>query len=93
MPALLRVVGETPQRAVGTNVTVGFFVGVAGSLAPPPRARRPTSALIAAGGAASIPGALLGSRLTGRLSEPAADQAIAVVLLIAAAGCSSRPLT
>ena len=38
MPALLRWVGETPQRAVGTNVTVGVFVGVAGSLAHLPNA-------------------------------------------------------
>ena len=30
MPALIRLVGETPARAVGTNVTVGFLVGVAG---------------------------------------------------------------
>ena len=27
MPALLRYVGETPARAVGTNMTVGFCVG------------------------------------------------------------------
>ena len=38
MPALLRWVGETPQRAVGTNVTVGVFVGVAGALAHLPNA-------------------------------------------------------
>ena len=30
MPALLKFVGETPHRAVGTNVTVGFVVGVGG---------------------------------------------------------------
>ena len=30
MPALVRLVGEEPARAVGTNVTVGFLVGVAG---------------------------------------------------------------
>jgi uncharacterized membrane protein YfcA len=49
--------------------------------------------VIAAGGAASIPGALLGSRLTGRLSEAALIRAIAVVLLIAAAGCIVQALT
>ena len=38
MPALLRWVGETPQKAVGTNVTVGVFVGVAGALAHLPNA-------------------------------------------------------
>ena len=30
MPALLRYVGETPHRAVGTNLAVGVCVGVAG---------------------------------------------------------------
>ena len=55
--------------------------------------RRRTSTLIAVGGAASIPGALLGSRLTGRLSEEALIKAIAVVLLVAAAGCIAQALT
>jgi uncharacterized membrane protein YfcA len=92
MPALLRWVRETPQRAVGTNVTVGVFVGVAGSLAHLPNAA-PDLDLIAVGGAASVPGALLGSRLTGRLSEAALIKAIAVVLLVAAAGCIAQALT
>ena len=61
MPALLRIVHETPARAVGTNVTVGFCVGVAGALAHLPDAS-PDWGLLALGGAASIPGALLGSR-------------------------------
>ena len=30
MPALVKIVGEEPARAVGTNVTIGFLVGVAG---------------------------------------------------------------
>src|SRR2546430_1391904 len=30
MPALLKWVGEAPSRAVGTNLAVGFCVGVAG---------------------------------------------------------------
>ena len=92
MPAILRWVGETPQRAVGTNVTVGVFVGVAGSLAHLPNAA-PDVDLIAVGGAASIPGALLGSRLTGRLSEEGLIKAIAVVLLVAAAGCIAQAVT
>ena len=92
MPALLRWVGETPQRAVGTNVTVGVFVGVAGALAHLPNAA-PDLDVILVGGAASIPGALLGSRLTGRLSGPALIRAIAVVLLVAAAGCIVQAVT
>ncbi|HEV7460760.1 MAG TPA: sulfite exporter TauE/SafE family protein [Solirubrobacteraceae bacterium] len=81
MPALLRIVHETPARAVGTNVTVGFCVGVAGALAHLPDAS-PDWGLLALGAAASIPGALLGSRLTGRLSPHTLVRAIAVILLV-----------
>jgi uncharacterized membrane protein YfcA len=84
MPALLRLVGEVPLRAVGTNVAIGFLVGVAGALGHLPNAA-PDLAPILVGGAASIPGALLGSRLTGRLSERQLIKAIGVVLLIAGA--------
>ena len=92
MPALLRWVGEGPQKAVGTNVTVGVFVGVAGALAHLPNAA-PDLDVIVVGGAASIPGALLGSRLTGRLSDRDLVRAIGVVLLVAAAGCLAQAVT
>jgi uncharacterized membrane protein YfcA len=84
MPALLRLVGEVPFKAVGTNVSVGFCVGIAGALGHLPNAA-PDLAPILVGGAASIPGALLGARLTGRLSEVQLIRAIGIVLLIAAA--------
>ena len=92
MPALIRYVGETPRRAVGTNVTIGLLVGIAGSLAHLPNAA-PDLDLILAGGAASIPGALLGSRLTGRLDERQLARAVAVVLVVAATGCIAQALT
>jgi uncharacterized membrane protein YfcA len=82
MPALLRLVGEPASRAVGTNLAVGVCVGVAGLLGHLPSAA-PDWRLIAVGGAASIPGALLGARLTGRLSERALIQAIGAILLVA----------
>ena len=43
--------------------------------------------LLGLGAAASIPGALLGARLTGRLSEAALLRAVALVLLVA--GCAT----
>ena len=86
MPALLRWVGETPQRAVGTNLAVGVLVGLAGALAHLPNAA-PDLRILLIGGAASIPGALLGARLTGRLSERQLIRAIAVVLVLTAVGC------
>jgi uncharacterized membrane protein YfcA len=83
LPALLRVVGETPARAIGTNITVGFCLGVAGVVGHL-LSEAPDWTLLALGGAASIPGAALGARLTGRLSEPQLVKAIALVLLVAA---------
>lgn len=81
MPALLRWVGEAPARAVGTNLAVGFWVGVAGVVGHLPGGVDWT--LLGAGAAASIPGAVLGARLTGRLSERQLLRAIGVVLVLA----------
>ena len=81
VPALIRYVGETPARAVGTNLTVGVCVGAAGVIGHTPEGV--DWDLLAIGAAASIPGALLGARLTGRLSEQALLRAIGGVLLVA----------
>lgn len=87
MPALLRLVGERAARAVGTNLTVGVCVGVAGLLGHLPDAA-PDWDLLAVGAAASIPGALLGARLTGRLSERQLIRAIAIAVLVAGAAAA-----
>jgi uncharacterized membrane protein YfcA len=92
MPALLRIVGEAPARAVGTNLTVGFCVGIAGVVGHLPSAA-PDWDLLAIGAAASIPAALLGSRLTGRLSEERLLQAIGVVLIVAGTSMVAEALT
>ena len=55
MPALLKLVGETPSRAVGTNLTVGVLVAVAGLVGHLPSAA-PDWDLLAVGAAASVPG-------------------------------------
>ena len=81
MPALLRWVGEEPARAVGTNLVVGVAVGAAGLLGHLPGGIDWT--LLAVGAAGSIPGALIGSRLTGRLSPANLLRAVGVILLIA----------
>ena len=81
MPALLRWVGELPHRAVGTNLAVGFWVGVAGVVGHLPGGVDWTA--LGAGAAASVPGALLGARLTGRLSERQLLRAIGAVLVAA----------
>jgi uncharacterized protein len=80
LPAMLRM-GEPLAAAIGTNVSVGFFVGVAGVAGDGPGGVDWT--LLAVGGAASVPGALLGARLTGRLPEAQLKLAIAAILAVA----------
>jgi uncharacterized protein len=79
--ALLRFVGGDTFRAVGTNVAVGFCLGVAGVFGHLSGGVDWT--LLAVGSAASVPGALLGARLTGRLDEHQLLRAVGVVLLVA----------
>ena len=82
VPALLKIVGERPARVAGTNLAVGFWVGVFGAIGHLPSAP-PDWKVAGLGAAASIPGALIGARLTGRLSELQLVRAIAAVLLVA----------
>jgi uncharacterized protein len=81
--ALLRFVGADTFRAVGTNVAVGFCLGVAGVLGHLTSGVDWT--LLAVGAGASVPGAMLGARLTGRLAEEQLLRAVGVVLLVAGA--------
>jgi uncharacterized protein len=81
--ALLRFVRADAFRAVGTNVAVGFCLGLAGVLGH--LAGGVDWALVAVGAAASAPGALVGARLTGRLNEQQLLRAVAALLLVAGA--------
>lgn len=80
LPAMVRWAGVTPYAAVGTNAAVGVVVGLGGLVGHLPSGIDWT--VLAVGGAAAAPGALLGSRLTGRLPEERLLHAIAVVLVI-----------
>jgi uncharacterized membrane protein YfcA len=79
--ALLRFVGSDAFRAVGTNVAVGFCLGVAGVLGHLSGGVDWT--LLGIGAAASVPGAILGARLTGRLDERELLRAVGLILLVA----------
>ena len=81
--ALLRFVGADAFRAVGTNVAVGFCLGVAGVFGHLSGGVDWT--LLGLGAAASVPGALLGARLTGRLDQRQLLRAVGIVLLAAGA--------
>ena len=80
VPALIRWVGEQPARAVGTNLVVGVAVGAAGLVGHVPSGV--DWELLAVGAATSVPGALIGSRYTGRLSTAALLRAIGVILVV-----------
>jgi uncharacterized membrane protein YfcA len=80
VPALIRWVGEDHLRAIGTNLVVGVAVGAAGLLGHLPTGVDWT--LLGVGAGASIPGALIGSHFTGRLSAPSLLRAIGVILLV-----------
>ncbi len=79
--ALLRFVRADAFRAVGTNLAVGFCLGVAGVLGHLTGGVDWT--LLAIGAAASVPGSLLGARLTGRLDQQQLLRAVGCVLLVA----------
>ena len=81
LPALMRWLGTGATEAVGTNTAAGAIVAVGGLIG-----HATTGidwALVAVGGAASVPGALLGARMVGRLSERQLLRAIAIVCTIA----------
>ena len=90
MPALLRYVGEEPARAVGTNLTVGLCVGVAGVVGHLPEGV--DWQVLGVGAAASIPGALIGARFTGRLSKEDLLRAIGAILVVAACGTLAQAI-
>jgi hypothetical protein len=83
MPALVRSVGLDVRRAAGTNLVVGFVLGVAAFTVHAAGARVDWTVL-AAGLAGAIPGGWLGARATGRVPEIALRLALGAVLLVVA---------
>jgi hypothetical protein len=80
MPALLRGVGLTARRAVGTNLVIGFALGAA-AFATHAFLGNVEWGLLAAGIAGALPGGWLGANLTGRISEETLRRAIGVALI------------
>jgi uncharacterized membrane protein YfcA len=81
LPALLRYVGADAFRAVGTNAALGFCLGAAGVVGHLSGGVDWT--LLAVGAASSVPGSILGARLTGRLDERQLLRTVGLVLLVA----------
>ena len=91
MPALLRSVGLDARRAVGTNLVVGFMLGVAGFAAHALRLEVEWG-LLGAGLVGALPGAWLGARVTGRISEVQLRRAIGAALIAIAAAFAAEAL-
>jgi uncharacterized protein len=83
LPAMVKWAGVGPYGAVGTNAAVGAVVGVGGVLGHVPSGI--DWDLLGVGAAAAIPGAYLGSHLTGRLDEHALLRACAAVMVVSGA--------
>ena len=81
MPALVRGVGMDVRRAAGTNLVVGFLLGVAGFATHAGEGGVDWPILLA-GLAGAIPGGWLGARATGRVDENALRLALGVVLVV-----------
>ena len=81
LPALMRWVGTQAKESVGTNTAAGVVVAVGGLIGH--LASGIDWSIVAVGGLASIPGAVIGARIVGRLSERQLLRAIAIVCTIA----------
>jgi uncharacterized membrane protein YfcA len=81
VPALVRSVGLDLRRAAGTNLVVGFLLGLAG-FAAHAGSTGVEWGILAAGLAGGIPGAWLGARLTGRASEETLRLATGATLVL-----------
>jgi len=82
MPALVRSVGLDVRMAAGTNLVVGFLLGVAGFATYAAAGEGVDWPVLAAGLAGALPGGWLGARATGRISENTLRLALGAVLVL-----------
>ena len=92
MPALVRSVGLDVRRAVGTNLVVGFLLGLAG-FATHAAALEVDWGILAAGLAGALPGGWLGARWTGKVDETVLRIALGVVLVLVGAVFALRAVS
>jgi uncharacterized membrane protein YfcA len=92
MPTLVRGVGLDLRRAAGTNLVVGFLLGVAGFLTHAGSVGADWW-ILAAGLAGALPGGWLGAQATGRLDEQVLRLALGAVLVIVGAAFAAQAAT
>jgi uncharacterized membrane protein YfcA len=81
MPALVRSVGLDVRRAAGTNLVVGFLLGLAAFTVHAASLRVDWGVLVA-GLVGAIPGGWLGAKATGRISENTLRLVLGFVLVV-----------
>ena len=81
MPALIRSVGMDVRRAAGTNLVVGFLLGLSAFVVHA-EATGVEWGVLAVGLAGAIPGGWLGAKATGRYSENALRLALGALLVV-----------
>lgn len=93
-PALLRFTGESPQKLVGTNLSAGVVVGVAGAIGHLTAGSAGFDVeVFLVGAVASPPGAWFGAKLTGRLPTATLVHVIAGIVLLAAIAIAIQAIT
>jgi uncharacterized membrane protein YfcA len=91
MPTLVRGVGLDLRRAAGTNLVVGFLLGLAGFAAHAGELGADWW-LLAAGLAGAIPGGWFGAHATGRLDEQVLRLALGSVLVVVGAAFAAQAI-
>ena len=81
MPTLIRSVGLDVRRAAGTNLVVGFLLGIAG-FATYAAGTGVDWDVLTVGLAGAIPGGWLGARVSGRVPENVLRLALGAVLIL-----------
>jgi uncharacterized membrane protein YfcA len=89
MPALVRGVGLALREAIGTNLVIGFGVGLFAFAAHAARLEVDWG-LLGAGLAGGLPGAWLGARLTGVFSEQALRRGLGIIMLAVSAALAAE---
>jgi uncharacterized membrane protein YfcA len=82
MPALVRSVGLDVRRAAGTNLVVGFLLGLAGFAAHAAGGEGVDWGFLVVGLAGGLPGGWLGAKATGRAPENVLRLALGAVLVL-----------
>lgn len=91
IPAMIRHLRQPPHLVVGTNMVLGAGVALAAMLAHLVNPEGAIDgAIVAVGIIASAPGAVIGARLTGRLSEDQLVKAIGITVAVAGLALLAR---